>query len=393
MDTYLSPVLRSACMSRKNGRGRMVRKAYWCVPAPILLALAFLTGCSSTPATVTPAAVTTVTAMSPFVQNTVINKPFASSLSATVTTNGTPVSGALVSFTAPGSGAGGTFPNGTETATATTDANGVAKSPIFTANGTVGTYIVIASAGSTQSTALFNMANTLEAEALSTAGGTPQSTSISTQFANALAVTVKDPTGATVGAGVPVTFTAPDGYFTDTDKLTTTALTNASGVATAAPYVASGTVGGQYSVIASTVDTVDGDSSTATFTLSNTIKPATITPSAGTTPQSATAGTPFVIPLAVTVMDGSTPPVPVSNALVTFTAPSFTVTSGTASAASGTFADSTTVTTTAWTNGSGVATAAIFTANSKAGGPYNVTAMVVVSSGNTLTTNFSLTNQ
>ncbi len=114
MDTYLSPVLRRACMSRKNGRGRMIRKAYWFVPAPIFLALAFLTGCSSTPATVTPAAVTTVTAMSPFVQNTAINKPFASSLSATVTTNGTPVSGAVVTFTAPGSGAGGTFPNGTD---------------------------------------------------------------------------------------------------------------------------------------------------------------------------------------------------------------------------------------------------------------------------------------
>jgi hypothetical protein len=51
------------------------------------------------------------------------------------------------------------------------------------------------------------------------------------------------------------------------------------------------------------------------------------------------------------------------------------------------------VTTTAWTNASGVATAAVFTANSKAGGPYTVTATVVVSQGTTLTAKFSLTNK
>jgi hypothetical protein len=386
----LTVVLSSACMSRKKGRGTMIRIPNWGIPASIFFALAFLTGCSSTPATVTPAAITTVTAMSPFVQDTTLNKGFASPLSVTVTTNGTPVSGEVVTFTAPGAGAGGTFaPNGTASTTATTNANGVATSTAFTADGTVGTYIVIASAGSTQSTALFNLSNTLVPAPITTAGGTPQSTTAGTEFANSLAVTVKDPSGTAVGSGLPVTFTAPDGYFVDTDTATTTAITNASGVATSAGYVASKTVGGIYSVTAQAA----GDASTATFSLSNTIMPATITPAAGTTPQSATAGTPFAKPLAVTVMDGSTPPVPVSNALVTFTAPSFTVTGGAASAASGTFADSTTVTTTAWTNASGVATAAVFTANSKAGGPYNVSATVVVKSGTTLSANFSLTNK
>ncbi len=384
-------VLSRACMSRKKGRRIMIRKANWGVPASMFLALAFLTGCSSTPATVTPPAITAVTAMSPFVQNTTLNQPFASPLSVTVTTNGTPVSGEVVTFTAPGAGAGGTFPNGTDSTTITTSANGVATSPAFTANGTAGTYIVIASVGSTQSTALFDLSNTLVPAPITTAGGTPQSTTIGTEFANSLAVTVKDASGKPV-SGLPVTFTAPasgvSGYFIDTDTNTTTATTNGSGVATSATFVADGTVG-TYSVTAQPT----GDASTASFSLSNTIKPATITPAAGTTPQSATAGTPFATALALTVLDGSTPPVPVSNALVTFTAPSFTVAAGVASTASGTFADSTTVTTTAWTNASGVATAAVFTANSKAGGPYTVTATVVVSKGTTLTANFSLTNK
>jgi hypothetical protein len=92
-------------------------------------------------------------------------------------------------------------------------------------------------------------------------------------------------------------------------------------------------------------------------------------------------------------MDGSDTPVPVANALVTFSAPAFTLDSSSVpSAASGTFADSTTVTTTAWTDSSGVATAAGFTANALAGGPYNVSATVVVKSGTTLSVNFALTN-
>lgn len=389
-------------MSRKNGKGTMIRKPYWGVLASILLAIAFLAGCSMTPATITPGAVTTVTANNPFQQNTVINSPFASTLSVTVTTAGTPVVGATVTFSAPGAGAGGNF-GGSTTATGTTDSTGLATSPTFTANGTVGTYNVIASVASTTSTALFNMANTRQPVPISVSGGTPQSTSIGTQFASTLSVTVKDASGNSVGANLPVLFTAPafaapDGYFVDTHADTTTALTNASGVATSAPYVASGTVSGLYSVTACLetplgVCGLDGDMATATFTLSNTIMPATNTATSGT-PQSTISGTPFATPLAVTVLDGSTPPVPVANALVTFTAPAFTVNgSGVDSTSSGTFAGTGTVTTNVWTNGSGVATAPTFTANTLPGGPYTVSATVVVKSGTTLTANFSLTNQ
>jgi hypothetical protein len=378
-------------MSGKNRRGAMIRKSCWGALASMFLAIAFLTGCSSTPQTPNPTQLVTITPNTPIVQNTTLNAAFSSVLSATVMSNGAPVVGATVTFSAPGSGAGGTFPGGNSTGTGTTNASGIATSPTFTANGTAGTYNVIASTASTQATALFSLSNTYQPEAISVAGGTPQSTSASTQFASVLSVTVKNGTQA-VGSGLPVTFTAPDGMFTDTDLPTSTVLTNSSGVATSAPYVASAVVGGQYSVVASTID---GDAATATFTLSNTITPAVITASGASTPQSTTAGSPFATALSVTVVDGSTPPVPVSNALVTFTAPSFTLSSATPpvpSASSGTFADTGTVTTNVWTDASGVATAPTFTANTLAGGPYNVTATVVVKSGTTLSTTFSLTN-
>ncbi len=327
-----------------------------------------------------------------------VDHDFASTLSATVTSNGTPVSGVVVTFSAPGPGAGGNFAGATS-AIGTTDANGVATSPTFTANSTVGTYNVIASAATTTSTALFFMSNTLIPQAISVAGGSPQSTTVGTQFANPLSVTVLDVNSKAV-SGLPVTFsatTATDGTFTDTDDITTTATTNSSGVAVSAPFLASAGTPHTYTVTASATDITTTPPTTYTipFDLSNTVQPATITANTGTTPQTAAVSTPFAVPLSVTVMDGSTPPVPVPNAVVTFTAPAYTVDSTTLvpSAASGSF-DPTNivVTATAWTDGSGVATAPAFTANSLAG-TYNVSATVVVQSGTTLSVNFALTNQ
>jgi hypothetical protein len=253
------------------------------------------------------------------------------------------------------------------------------------------------------------MANTLLPAPISVSGGNLQSTSVSTQFATSLSVTVKDGSGTPVGAQLPVTFTVvPDpvtgasGTFADSGTQNTTAvntateLTNASGLATAPPFSADSTVGGPYTV---TVTTVDGDAATATIVnLYNTRVPATITsaPTSSTAaPISAPINTAFPA-LTVTVMDGSTPPVPVQGAVVTFTAPAFTVTTTgtppvtTISASSGTFADSGTVTTTAVTDVNGMAQAATFTANglaNAAGATYNVTASVVVKSGTTLSTN------
>jgi hypothetical protein len=86
-----------------------------------------------------------------------------------------------------------------------------------------------------------------------------------------------------------------------------------------------------------------------------------ITATAGT-PQSATADTAFATNLKATVSESG---VPISGVSVTFTAP--------ASGPSGTFADTgTNVSNPIVTNGSGEATAPVFTANSTAGGPYTV---------------------
>lgn len=90
-------------------------------------------------------------------QTAPINSPFALPLQATVTLSGVPKSGVTVTFQPPGSAASGTFANGN---TATTDDNGLATSPIFTANGNAGgPYSVTASAGS-GTTASFSLTNT-----------------------------------------------------------------------------------------------------------------------------------------------------------------------------------------------------------------------------------------
>jgi hypothetical protein len=417
----LGLVQRSAMKSRKHGGETMIRKAYWGVLASLFLALAFGTGCNSTTATPPPTQVVTITATpgSAYAQNTTLNTQFAAPFSVTVTTNGapgtptpgTPVVGAVVVFTAPASGAGGTFANGTNVTSATTDANGIAVSSTFTnptppatpalvnpftADGTPGVYNVIASSAITTSTATFYLSNTLVPVPITVAGGSPQSTSVSTQFATALSVTVTDGATPTPHAvsGLPITFTVnpaasgASGVFADTFAATTTATTNSSGLATAAAFTANATVG-TYTVTASTIDgATPNDANTATFTLSNTIVPTLITPVAGSTPQTTAATTAFANPLAVVVTGAAG--APVVGAVVTFTAPAQPAAPA-AAVPGGTFSNGL-ATITVTTDATGTATAGIFTANtavSPVGPPvvtYNVTASVVVQSGTTLST-------
>jgi hypothetical protein len=74
--------------------------------------------------------------------------PFATPLVATVEdSDGNPLTGVSVTFTAPASGASGTFAsNSTNTETDVTDANGNATSSIFTSNTTAGAFTVTATA-------------------------------------------------------------------------------------------------------------------------------------------------------------------------------------------------------------------------------------------------------
>jgi hypothetical protein len=336
------------------------------------------TGLHSTPtANITP--VMSIAATSGTPQSHAINAAFGAALVATVTTNGAPTSGVVVTFTAPSTGPGGTFSNtSSKTATATSDLNGIATSPAFMANGISGPYVVAASVAGVIRPANFSLTNTTGAPASVTAtSGTPQSAPINAPFTAPLVVTVFD-SGQNPVSGVTVTFTAPvsdaSGIFTDTASNVTTAISNASGVATSAVFTANGTAGA-YTVTAM----IAGVSTGAAFILTNAAgAPATITGTSGTS-QSAEINTAFSSPLAATVLDAASNPV--SGVAVTFSAPS--------TGASGTFANATT-TETDTTNASGTATSSIMTANGTIGGPYSVLATIAALS---TPATFSLTNR
>ena len=94
-----------------------------------------------------------ITATSGISQSHSINGAFGLPMVATVTTNGSPTSGVAVTFTAPATGASGTFAGGVDTAI--TDSNGIATSPTFKANGFVGSYTVTASSSGITAPASF----------------------------------------------------------------------------------------------------------------------------------------------------------------------------------------------------------------------------------------------
>jgi hypothetical protein len=285
-----------------------------------------------------------------------INAPFAAPLKVTVRDSGNnPVSGVAVTFTAPASGASATFAGGVKTVV--TDVSGVATSPAVTANGTVGSYSVTASVSGVQTSATFTLTNTAgQAASITATGGSGQSASVGTPFGFRLTATVKDAGGNPVN-GATVTFNAPSsGPSGSFSGGATTAITNAAGVATSAQFTANSTAG-SYNVTAS----VAGVQTAATFALTNRAGAAASITATGGSGQSAAINQPFANTLSATVKDAAGNPV--SGVTVTFTPP--------ATGARGTFAGGAN---TAVTNASGVATSAVFTANSTAGA-YTVTAL------------------
>ncbi len=303
-------------------------------------------------------------------QNATIGTAFSTALQATVTdASSNPVSGVAVTFLAPGSGASGTFSNGTATITVNTNTSGVATATV-TANSIAGGYTVTAKAGAIGPANFLLTNNAGPAANIAATAGTPQNATISTAFATALQATVTD-SGGNLLNGVAVTFLAPgsgaSGTFSNGTAMITVN-TNASGVATAT-FTANSTAGA-YAVTAKA-----GAIGPANFNLTNNAGPAANIAATAGTPDSATIGTAFPTVLQATVTDASNNPV--SGAAVTFLAPG--------SGASGTFSNGT-ATITVNTNASGVATAS-FTANNSVGG-YTVTAKA----GAVGPANFQLTN-
>ena len=108
----------------------------------------------------TPSAPASVAVSSGAPQSTAVNTAFGAPLRATVRDgSGNLVSGANVTFAAPGSGASATF-GGSTSATAATDTSGVATSPALTANGQTGTYNVTATVSGVPAPATFSLTNT-----------------------------------------------------------------------------------------------------------------------------------------------------------------------------------------------------------------------------------------
>jgi hypothetical protein len=324
----------------------------------ILVALVFLTNCNSSNFN-TPAEAIAATSGSP--QSAALNTAFAAPLVASVTMGGSPVSGAFVVFTAPATGASGTFAGGTSTETDTTNASGVATSSTFTANGTLGAVTVSATVAGATATANFSLSITSgPAASITATSGSLQDATISTAFEAPLVATVLDSNQNPV-SGASVTFAAPltgaSGAFASHSTATETDTTNTSGVATSSTFTADA-MAGSYVVTA----TLAGIATAASFSLTNITGAVVSIATTSGTPQSATANAAFAAPLSVTVLDSNRNPL--SGALVTFEVP--------ATGASGTFAGGVN---TATTNSSGMATSAIFTANGSVG-TYTVTATV-----------------
>lgn len=164
---------------------------------------------------------------------------------------------------------------------------------------TAGTQSITASAtGITAGVQSGIVVNAAAGASIVATAGTPQSAAVSSAFTTALQATVKDASNNPV-SGVTVTFTAPasgaSGKFANNSN-TTTAITNASGVATASTFTANTTTGA-YTVTAS----ASGVGSPANFSLTNTA--GTAAKFVVSAPANASAGTPFSV--TVTAQDSS----------------------------------------------------------------------------------------
>ena len=145
---------------------------------------------------------------------------------------------------------------------------------MLTANTTAGTYNI--SAAFAGGSVNFAMTNTPGAAAsIAVNDGDNQSATITLNFATSLSVIVKD-AGGNVVPGAVVTFAAPttgaSGFFGASTS--TTATTNASGIATAATFKAD-SFAGTYSI------TVTFGALTTTFTSITNLNPSTIVVNAG----------------------------------------------------------------------------------------------------------------
>jgi uncharacterized delta-60 repeat protein len=306
-------------------------------------------------------------------QSVTVTTAFTTSLQATLRDgSGNPISGAVVTFTAPASGASGTFAGNSNLYSGMTNAEGVITASVFTANTIAGSYQVTVSTPLASSPANFNLTNISGAPAsLTILNGNGQSTTINKVFGQRLSVVARDAYNNLTSSGL-ITFTAPpsgsaSGVFVGGLR-TYSGTPNASGILTATNFFANLFVGSY--VVTATASTI---TTPVSFNLTN--LPATLTVVSGSGQQTVT-GDKFSQLLIVQVRDNNN--APISGLTVRFTAPG--------SGASGTFANNT-ATYQAVSDNSGLVKSTTFAANSITGS-YAVTAAV----GTGSPISFTLTN-
>jgi uncharacterized protein YkwD len=114
----------------------------------------------TTPASPAPSGPASIAVAGGSPQSATVGAAFASALQARVlNASSQPVAGVAVTFTAPVSGASGTFAGSANVATALTDATGIARSPSLTANQTAGSFTVAATVPGLPAAA-FSLTNT-----------------------------------------------------------------------------------------------------------------------------------------------------------------------------------------------------------------------------------------
>ncbi len=262
--------------------------------------------------TLLPQIAQTITATAGTPQATLITQAYASVLEVTVRdTAGNPFPNAVVTFTAPASGASVSFASGN---VISTDAQGRASVAV-SANGTAGAFTVTATTPNVATVASFALTNQAAGAAkIAVQSGTPQVGLVTKPYAAALSAVVSNALGQPV-VGALVSFTAPTGAGQASVSFPAgnTASTDANGVATVS--ITANAFAGKFQVTAST----SGVAGAALFDLTNRPAVAAVLELASGTPQSATINQAYAQPLVVRVKDelGA----PMRGVLVTFTLP------------------------------------------------------------------------
>ncbi len=288
-----------------------------------------------------------------------------------------PVITVTFSINAGSNGASASFSGGLSSVDILTDNTGLATAPTLNANTIAGDFTVQVSAtlpGSTPTTRSYRLVNLAGSPtSMVISGGQGQTATVNSYFAQPFQVILTDTFGNLV-PGIGVTFSAPfgsgqpGGSFSNGQNQQIYN-TNSAGVALAS--LKANTVAGGFNLSASY------SSLTANFNLTNLAgPPASLTAYSGSG-QSTRIGTPFQAPFQARVTDAYGNPR--SGITINFSAP--------ASGPSGTFSSGST-TTSASSDGSGIATAPTFNANNLKGN-YLVTA---TTAGVATTPSFSLVN-